>query len=160
MNEYQDFARAIRELNTTLSGVVKVASSDPSHASDYVAGFNSTFTMSGVITVWTPLIGTRYRVKRVTVCGVVDTLLAASKPVAFYLADGTSGEVVAPITAAAATAAEATLLPAGGVPIVIDLREGYPGSAAATTLVIKANATIGSGFVRFFGHVIGEEQTV
>ncbi len=155
----QDLAAAMRELNGTLAGVLTVSTSDPAKTASYYVQFNATFTTTGSIAVWTPSPGNRAIAKRVIVCGVVDTLLAASKPVAFYLADATTGEVIAPISAAAATAAEGTLLPADGRPVQIELGEGCRASAVNVGLVIKANATIGSGVVRFFGLVIGEETS-
>lgn len=159
MNEnlIKDLTAAVRELSIKLSGVLKVAASNPGRAAGSFAQFNATFTGTNTITVWTPAAGNRAVAKRVIVCGVVDTVLAASKPVSFYLADATTGEVVAPISAAAATAAAGTLLPSDGRPVQIDLGDGCPGCAADVALVIKADATIGSGVVRFFGVVIGSE---
>lgn len=157
MNDAQarELTSAVRDLNATLSGVLRV--STRGRASGAFAQFNGTISGTSTLTVWTPEAGAKAVVKRVVVCGVVDTVLAAAKPVAFYLADATTGEVVAPISAADATAAAGTLLPAGG-PVVIDLADGCPGSAAGVALVVKANATIGAGGVaRFFGVVIGSE---
>lgn len=152
----RDLMGAVRELNGTLSGVLRVSARDVIRDGSEVVPFNGTFTTTGSLTIWTPSTGNRATVKRVIVAGVVDTLLAAANPVAFYVADATTGDVIAPISAAAATAAAGTLLPAAGL-VTIDLGAGCPASAIDVALVIKANATIGSGVVRFFGVVIGSE---
>lgn len=159
MNEnlIKDLTTAVRELNNTLSGVLKVSTSNPGRAASHYVQFNGTFTGTNSLTIWTPSTGNRVVAKRVIIFGVVDTVLAASKPVSFYLADGGTGEVVAPISAAAATAAAGTLLPADGHPVQLDLGDGCPGCAADITLVVKADATIGTGVVRFFGVVLGTE---
>jgi hypothetical protein len=157
IDDVGELTRAVRELNKTLAGVLRVSTRDTGRAASAFAPFNGTITGTGTITVWTPEAGRRVLAKRVVVCGVVDTVLGASKPVAFYLADATTGEVVAPIAAADATAPAGTLLPAGG-PVQIDLMDGCPGSAPDVALVVKANATIGAGGVaRFFGVVVGSE---
>ncbi len=153
----RDLSGAVRELNSTLSGVLRANAGDAERASSYYAGFNETFTGTGTIVVWTPSLGARYKVKGISIICGVDETLAAAKPVVFYLADGTSENVVAPITIAPATAAAGSVYPTTGAPIYIDLREGCIGTLANTTLVIRANRTIGAGVARFCGTVFGEE---
>lgn len=152
-----DLTGLINAIRDFASGVLRVNMTDAARASNHYAGFSGTFTGAGSLTIWAPSLGTRYKVKGISVVGIVDTLLAASNPITFFVADGTSGNIVAPITVAAASAAAGTLLPSTGVPVFVDLREGCIGSAAATTLVIKSSVSIGSGVVRFVGTAFGEE---
>jgi len=160
VNDARELIDAIRGLNAALRSGFTTTVNYGTRASSSYFGFNGTITGTNSLTVWTPLMGNRYRAKAVAVTAIVSTQLAASNPVTFFFADGTTGEVVAPIGAATATAAVGTLIPPGTSstgPLKISLDEGCPGSAAEATLVIKTSETIGAGVVRFTGIAWGEE---
>lgn len=156
-------------IKNTLAGVLRVDVGYPDAESTVYRGFRGAISGTGTLTVWTPTVGRRFRLKGYAVAGVVSPdSLDTAEAVLLYFQDAATLSVVAPIAAIGedATAeasvfsgvAPAAATPGVGSPVVVHLGSGRLGSAAGVALRIAADITLGAGDIKVVGCVWGTEE--
>lgn len=144
-------------------------------ASDTYKSVETTFTTTGLGTVWTPASGKKFRLKGGFLLATVTTVLSSATPGAqIVLCDNAATSCLVPIGAISLAANVAgtplnvwapvtpgtTVAHAAYQPVSFNLGNGYLSAAADNVLKVGTNdgSSIGSGVITVVGMVWGTEE--